>query len=93
MMIPPAVRDFFKKKLRKLSIRKRVDHGLHNLVLAEADEAAKFRRRMHLHLCLIGVAGGMTLLSVSSIVDVASVAYLTLGLNCTQEIIDYAGRF
>jgi hypothetical protein len=92
-MVPQIVRSYFKRKLAHLNVRKDIDRGLHRLVLAEEDEAARFRRRMHLHLCMIGIAGGATLLSMLSVMDAASIVYITLGLNCTQEFVDYVGRF
>ena len=72
---------------------KRVDHRLEKLVLADEDEVARLRRRMHLHLCLIALATGLALLSVWSIVDASSAVCLTLGLNSVQEALDYVGRF
>jgi hypothetical protein len=72
---------------------KRADASLKKLVLAGEDEDARLRRRMHLHLCLIGLAASLALLSIWSIVDASSAICLTLGLNSTQELLDYAGKF
>jgi len=74
-------------------VRHTIDVELRKLVLDGEEEEARFRRRMHLHLCLIAVSGAMTLLSLTSLMDVSAVAGLMIGLNCTQELIDYLGRF
>jgi hypothetical protein len=81
------------KAARKLTFRENADRELRRLVLAEADEAAKFRRRMHLHLCLLAVAGVFTLLSVFSVMDATAVVGTTFTLNSAQEYLDYMGRF
>jgi hypothetical protein len=87
----PSPKPSFCKEAENLC--KRADTSLKKLVLAGEDEDARFRRRMHLHLCLIGLATGLALLSIWSIVDASSAICLTLGLNSTQELLDYAGKF
>ena len=87
--MPPPIEEIVKLP----GIRHGIERELHKLVLDGQEEEVRFRRRMHLHLCLIAIAGAMTLLSLTSVVDATSVAGLMIGLNCTQEIVDYAGRF
>jgi hypothetical protein len=81
------------KAVERLSLRAKADAELRKLVLAEEDDVARFRRRMHIHICLIGVTGGCTLLSVMSVMDMTVVVYVTMCLNGIQEFIDNAGKF
>jgi hypothetical protein len=87
--MPPPIEEIAKLA----GVRHGIETELRKLVLDGEEEEARFRRRMHLHLCLIAIAGAMTLLSLTSVVDASSVAGLMIGLNCTQEIVDYLGRF
>jgi hypothetical protein len=85
---PPPVRKDIERACKDIA------KGFDWLVLKEAeDEVARFRRKMHIHLCLIGVAMILTIMSMWSIVDAGSAICLTLGLNSAQEALDYAGRF
>jgi hypothetical protein len=85
---PPPVRKDIEH------VRVSIEHGVRKLVLVDAeDEVARFRRKMHIHLCLIGVALILTIMSMWSMVDAGSAICLTLGLNSAQEALDYMGRF
>jgi len=59
----------------------------------EFSEATRLRRRLHIHVCLLGVAGLLTFLGAVSFVDADMVVGISVGLNSVQEFLDYVGRF
>jgi hypothetical protein len=71
----------------------RVCAEVHRLVLAEEDEAARFRRRLHIHIALISLVAVLTFMSVLNLVDSTVVVGATVGVNGCQEALDYVGRF
>lgn len=87
---PPPKRKFCREAK---DLCKTVEHKLDHLVLAEEDEQARFRRRMHIHLCMIGASALLALMSIWSLVDASSVIFMTLTVNSTQEFFDYVGKF
>lgn len=73
--------------------RDRLGLQLHRFVKLEAEEETRFRRRMHLHICLLCVSGGLSFASVVSLVSVTYVTGATTFILIIQETIDYIGRF
>jgi hypothetical protein len=84
-MPPPIRKDIIK-------FRKEIDGRLGHLMLADAKEEERFRRRMHLHVCLLSFGGGLALLSMWSLMDASAAMGLTMVLNLIQERLDYIGR-
>jgi hypothetical protein len=74
-------------------LENRVTGTVHHVVLSEAEEAEKFRRRYHLHLCFISAMTLLTFLSLVSIVSASCLIGVSMSLNALQETLDYAGRF
>jgi hypothetical protein len=83
---PPLVADYRRA-------RARFNTGIAHLVLAEAEEQEKFRRRLHIHGCLICMACLLFVMSAFSLVDTTVMVGGTFCLNGMQEFLDYAGRF
>jgi uncharacterized membrane protein HdeD (DUF308 family) len=67
--------------------------GVRHLVLAEAEEQERFKRRLHLHGILICAACLLFVMSAFSMVDTTVMVGGTFCLNGVQEFLDYAGRF
>jgi hypothetical protein len=63
------------------------------LVKFEEDEVTKLRRRLHIHLTLIGLAGFLTFMSLFSFLDAYAVVSSSVCIQVLQEYVDYAGRF
>lgn len=64
------------------------------LVLRETEEEEiRFRRRMHLHLCLGSVVVTATFMSAMSLLDIEGLMAVTFGVNGLTEFLDYVGRF
>lgn len=66
---------------------------LHKFVRDEEDEARKFSRRLHVHVCLLGVNGCLTYFSVIGIVSAVTLTSTTTMILLAQEVFDRAGRF
>jgi hypothetical protein len=75
------------------TVRQHAGSVVHRLVLTEAEEAEKFRRRLHLHLLMLSAIGLLTFLSLIDALNAACLISSTLGINTLQEALDYAGRF
>jgi hypothetical protein len=73
-------------------LRERCGLGLHEFVKADADETEKFRRRFHLHLCMLSITALALTLSVMSVIDSTMFIGLTVLANGTQEALDYVGK-
>lgn len=73
--------------------RVKLDLGLHKFVRSESDEAERFRRRLHIHVCLLCATTVLTLFSLAGTVSVYVVTSSSTGVLVVQEFIDSVGRF
>ncbi len=74
-------------------MRDKLGLELHRFVRDEAEDVEKFRRRFHIHLCLLTVNGVVTYLSLVGIVSITLVTGCTTGVLVIQEYVDRIGRF
>lgn len=71
----------------------KLDSGLHKLALDGEEEERRMKRRLHIHLCLIGVSGALSICAAFDIVSLTVAAGASLPLMGIQEWIDEIGRF
>lgn len=67
--------------------------GLHKFVRDEEDDARKFNRRLHVHLCLLTFNGCLSYFSVIGMVSVTVLTSATTTVLILQEVFDRAGKF
>jgi hypothetical protein len=73
--------------------RDRLNLELHKFVLSEEEETLRLRRRLHIHICLLGVSGLLTFLSMWNMISIAVVTGSSVTILTLQEWVDYIGRF
>lgn len=73
--------------------RVRLGLELHRFVCADKDEEIKFRRRLHVHLCLFSLSSALAFLNSLSVVGVDTVVLSSVGTQLGMEFFDYVGRF
>jgi hypothetical protein len=73
--------------------RLKLGAGLHKFVLDGEEDAARMRRRFHIHVCLLGGSGLLTYFGVLGDVSSTTVTVLSPCLLVLQEGIDRVGRF
>jgi len=73
--------------------RDKLGMELHRFVKLEEEEAARFRRRFHIHLCLMGVLLFLTVLGVDDMISTPVIVSSSAGINLLQEAIDRIGQF
>jgi hypothetical protein len=71
----------------------KLDDTLHRLCLAEEEEEARFRRRLHIHLVMIGATGALSICAVFGMVSLSIATGGSAGILCIQEYLDDIGRF
>lgn len=73
--------------------RERCGLELHNFAKTEAEETEKFRRRLHVHLCLMFGTALLSFFSIAGEVSVIVVTTTSTGILTLQELFDYMGRY
>lgn len=74
-------------------MRARFSARLHQFVRLEEEEAARMRRRLHIHLCLLCLSSSLTFLSVADYISITVLTSASTGVLAVQEFIDCIGQF